>query len=223
MRRFHGWPSVDEALAPHQVSLFYKFQYLVGMTPWEQMPSLPIGDQAVMLLDRIESGRTPPYGHALDLGCGSGFWSVLLAQRGWDVTGIDVVPKAVRTARASARQAGVETHVVEGSVTMLTGAGIGTGFRLILDFGVVHGLSTNQVRAVGREVTKVAAEDATLLMYAFLPGRRGPLPRGIDRDEIRQAYGDWEITDEETFNLTGAPLFVQRARPRCYCLRRRRS
>ena len=29
------------------MSLFYKFQYLVGLTPWEQMPSLPIGTQAV--------------------------------------------------------------------------------------------------------------------------------------------------------------------------------
>jgi hypothetical protein len=26
------------------MSLFYKFQYLVGMKPWERMPSLPIGE-----------------------------------------------------------------------------------------------------------------------------------------------------------------------------------
>ncbi|MEJ2244468.1 MAG: hypothetical protein P8Y80_00045 [Acidobacteriota bacterium] len=39
------------------MSLFYKFQYLVGMTPWERMPSLPIGDQAVALFDREERGR----------------------------------------------------------------------------------------------------------------------------------------------------------------------
>ena len=77
------------------MSHFYKFQYLVGLTPWERMPSLPIGQQAVALLDREESGREPPYGRALDLGCGTGYWSVQLAQRGWEVTGIDIVPKFV--------------------------------------------------------------------------------------------------------------------------------
>jgi SAM-dependent methyltransferase len=205
------------------MSLFYKFQYLVGMTPWERMPSLPIGQQAVALLDREECGREPPYGRALDLGCGTGFWSVRLAQRGWNVTGIDIVPKAVRTARKRAREAGVEILFVEGSVTTLTAAGIGSGFHLILDFGVVHGLQPEQVRAVSREVTAVAAEDATLLMYAFSPGRRGPLPRGISREEIEQAHDGWTITKEEAFDLTGAPRFVQKAQPRFYCLRRRRS
>jgi SAM-dependent methyltransferase len=205
------------------MSLFYKFQYLVGMTPWEQMPSLPIGQQAVVLLDREEHGREPPYGRALDLGCGTGFWSVRLAQRGWTVTGLDIVAKAVRAARARARKAGVEPLFVEGSVTALTAAGVGSGFRLILDFGVVHGLPPEQVRAASREVTAVATEHATLLMYAFSPGRRGPLPRGISREEIERAYEGWMITHEEAFDLTRAPRFVQKAHPHFYCLRRNPS
>jgi len=203
------------------MSFFYKFQYMVGLTPWERMPSLPIGDQAVALLDREESGRQPPYGRTLDLGCGTGYWSVHLAQRGWEVTGVDIVPKAVRMARKRARRAGVEVLFVEGSVTMLTAADIGSGFRLILDFGVVHGLPPEQVRAVSREVTAVASEEATLLMYAFSPGHRGPLPRGIGREEIAQAYSGWRIADEVPFDLAGAPRFVQKARPRFYCLRPR--
>jgi len=204
------------------MSLFYKFQYLVGMTPWERMPSLPIGRQAVALLDLEESGREPPYGRALDLGCGTGFWSVQLAQRGWEVTGVDIVPKAVRIARKRARGAGVEGQFVEGSVTALAAAGIGSGFRLILDFGVVHGLSPEQVRAAAREVTAAATEDTTLLMYAFSPGRRGPLPRGVSREEIELAYGEWTITNEEVFDLTRAPRFVQKAQPRFYRLCRSR-
>jgi len=89
-----------------------------------------IGKQAVALLDREESGREPPYGRALDLGCGTGFWSVRLAQRGWDVTGVDIVPKAVRTARERARRAGVKGAFVQGSITALSAAGAGSGFRL---------------------------------------------------------------------------------------------
>jgi SAM-dependent methyltransferase len=203
------------------VSFFYKFQYLVGLTPWERMPSLPIGQQAVALLDGEEGSRRPPYGRALDLGCGTGYWSVRLAQHGWEVTGVDIVPKAVRVARKRARRAGMEISFLEGRVTALTSAGIDSGFRLILDFGVVHGLPAEQVRAVSREVTALATEDAALLMYAFSPGRRGPLPRGIDREEIEHAYSGWRIVDEVAFDLLGAPRFVQQAHPRFYCLRRR--
>lgn len=205
------------------MSLFYKFQYLVGMTPWERMTSLPSGDQAIALLSREESGRKPPYGRALDLGCGTGVWSVRLAQRGWEVTGVDIVPKAVHAARERARRAGVEGRFVAGSVTALSAADVGSGYRLILDFGVVHGLSPEQVRAVGREVTMVAAADATLLMYAVMPGRRGPLPRGLSRAEIEEAYAGWTITDEERFDTTRLPRMMQKAPPRWYRLRRVRS
>jgi len=203
------------------MSLFYKFQYLVGMTPWEQMPSLPIGAQAVALLDREESGREPPYGRALDLGCGTGHWSVRLAQHGWEVTGVDIVPKAVRSARERVRRTSMKVQFVDGNITALSAAGIGSGFSLFLDFGVVHGLPPEQVRAVAREVTAVATEKATLLMYAFSPGHRGPLPRGISREEIEQAYVGWTITDEQAFDLTGAPRFVHKAHPCFYRLRRR--
>lgn len=60
------------------MSTFYKFQYMVGMTPWERMSTLPSGDQAFAFIDREESGREPPHGRVLDLGCGTGVWSVRL-------------------------------------------------------------------------------------------------------------------------------------------------
>lgn len=41
-----------------------------------------------------------------DLGCGTGTVSVLLAERGYDVTGIDLSPKMIDQARAKAQSAG---------------------------------------------------------------------------------------------------------------------
>ena len=202
------------------MSLFYKIIYRLGFTPWERMPNLPVAGQVSAMLDREENGRQPPYGSALDLGCGSGIWSVELAKRGWEVTGIDIVPKALRRARERAREAGVEVRFVEGDVTALRAAGVGSGFRLVLDFGTVHGLSQSQRETVGREVSAVAAADATLLMYAAAPGRRGPLPRGMSREEIEATYPRWKVIDEEAFDTSGFPGAFEKAAPRWYRLRR---
>ena len=132
------------------MSRLYKVLYRLGVTPWERMPTLPVSQQATAMLDREEGEREPPYGQALDLGCGSGIWSIELARRGWQVTGIDIVPKAVRRARERARQAGVEVQFVDGDVAALRAAGVGSGFRLVLDFGAVHGLTERQRESVGR-------------------------------------------------------------------------
>lgn len=51
------------------------------------------------LVEQEEEGREPPYGPALDLGTGSGVRGVQLAKRGWQVTGVDIVEKALTRAR----------------------------------------------------------------------------------------------------------------------------
>ena len=105
-------------------------------------------------------------------------------------------------------------------MTALRATGVGSGFRLVLDFGTVHGLTRVQREAVGREVSAVAATEATLLMYAAAPGRRGPLPRGASREEIDAAYPQWRVVDEDPFDVSGAPGPLRRADPRWYRLRR---
>jgi ubiquinone/menaquinone biosynthesis C-methylase UbiE len=80
---------------------------------------LGAANQIADLFAREEEGREPPYGPALDLGCGSGIWAVQLARRGWQVTGVDFVPKALRRARSRAEEAGVELRLLEGDVKTL--------------------------------------------------------------------------------------------------------
>jgi SAM-dependent methyltransferase len=201
---------------------FYKFAYRVGFTPWESADlERPVAEQISAMFDREESERQPPYGQALDLGCGSGPHAVALASRGWQVTGIDIVPKALQIARERAREAGVKVRFVQGDVTALRAAGVGSGFRLVLDFGTVHGLKDARRQAVGREVSAVAAPDATLLIFTFSPGRRGPIARGMSRKDIEAAFPTWKVTDEEAYALDiQLPPFVTRADPRWYRLRR---
>jgi SAM-dependent methyltransferase len=58
-----------------------------------------------------ETGEEVP-GRALDVGCGEGADAVWLAQRGWQVTAIDVSQVALDRARAAAQAAGVEVRWV---------------------------------------------------------------------------------------------------------------
>ena len=135
-------------------------------------------------------------------------------------TGVEIVPKALRAARERAQKAGVEVRFLEGSVAAVRDAGIGSGFRLVLDFGTVHGLAPAEVEAVAREVSAVTTDDATLLMYAFSPGRKGPTPRGLSREDVETAYAGWIVVDEEPFDASGMPAVFNKANPRWYRLRR---
>lgn len=210
---------------PAGMSFAYRMLYGVGFTPWEQIADqLGATERICALFAREEAGREPPYGPALDLGCGSGIWAVRLAQRGWQVTGVDAVPKALRRARDRAHDADVELRLVEGDVTKLRATGVGSGFPFLLDFGLFHDELTDAQRAaMGREVTEIAAPGATLLMLAWARRRRWPLPRGASRADIEAAYPGWKVIDEDAFDPSGAPLyrFVRNADPRFYRLRKK--
>lgn len=177
----------------------YRLAYAIGFHPWEDLVEHPpFAGKLIELLAREEDGREPPYGRALDLGSGSGVWGVALAKRGWEVTGIDIVEKALRRARERAEEAEVDMRLVHGDVTALREAGVGSGFRLLLDTGTFHGLTDAQRKKMGREVSAVSADEATVLLDCFAPRRRGPLPRGASRADVERGFAGWEVTDVET-------------------------
>ncbi len=107
------------------MAIFYRLAYLIGFTPWEAAANHPAAAKHfAALLDRETQERHPPYGAALDLGCGTGGWAIDLARRGWTVTGIDMVPRAIARARRRAAAAGVDVNFVEGDLTALRAAGV---------------------------------------------------------------------------------------------------
>ncbi|MBC9224721.1 methyltransferase domain-containing protein [Aeromicrobium sp. 636] len=60
-------------------------------------------------LARVAADLTP--GTALDLGAGEGGDALWLAERGWDVTGIDISPTALARAEVAAERAGLSERV----------------------------------------------------------------------------------------------------------------
>ena len=200
----------------------YRLAYAIGFHPWEDLAEHPpFAGKLLELVAREEDGREAPYGRALDIGTGSAVWGVKLAERAWDVTGIDVVEKALRRARQRVEETGVKMRLVHADVTALREADIGSGFRLLLDTGTFHGFDDAQRSAMGRELTAVAGADATLILDCFAPRRRGPLPRGASRADVERAFPGWEIADVEVADTDPDPIArLFRFDERFYRLRR---
>jgi SAM-dependent methyltransferase len=203
----------------------YQLAYRIGFHPWEDLAEHPpFAAKLLELVAREEDGHTPPYGPALDLGCGSAVWGVRLAQRGWEVTGVDIVEKALHRAGERVGETGIEMRLVHGDVTALRQSDVGSGFRFVLDTGTFHGLTDAQREAMGREVTAIAAPDATLILDCFAPRRRGPLPRGASPADVERAFPGWDVTDVEVADTDPDPLArLFKFDERFYRLRRARS
>jgi hypothetical protein len=69
-------------------------------------------------------------------------------------------------------------------------------------------------------VTALATSSATLLMLAFVPGRRPFLPRGADRNDVETALPGWRVLDVEAADTSGMPGPMKRTAPQWFRLGR---
>jgi SAM-dependent methyltransferase len=139
-------------------SLWYYFN-----PPWDSGISPP------ELFDFIE--KHPP-GNAIDIGCGTGTNVITLAQAGWQVTGVDFVPRAIRIAKRKAGKVGVEAELMLRDATNLKG--ISGPFDLALDIGCFHGLGAKKADYLS-ELHRILAPGGHWLMYGFFnPTLRPP-------------------------------------------------
>lgn len=127
-----------------------------------------------------------PPGRALDLGCGSGTSSLALARAGWQVTGVDFVPRALRMARRKAKAAGLYVDFRVGDVTRLAASLLTASFSLVLDIGCFHGLDERQKRLYLDQLPRLLAPGGTWLLYGFF---RQPdsSPPGLSEEDIAAA------------------------------------
>jgi ubiquinone/menaquinone biosynthesis C-methylase UbiE len=140
-------------------SLWYYFN-----PPWDSGISPP------ELLDFIS--KNPP-GKAIDIGCGTGTNVITLAQAGWQATGVDFAPRAIKIAKRKAKKAGIEAALHVRDATALIG--ISGPFDLALDMGCFHSLGSKK-RDYLAELERILAPGGHWLMYGFFnpnPGRSG--------------------------------------------------
>ncbi len=198
------------------MSAIFKLLYAVGFAPWDHEGDV-LTPRMLELVARAET-TDPPYGRGLDVGCGRGSPTIQLAKRGWHMTGVDAVPKALRTARQRARKAGVDVEFLQGDVTRLS-AVVSPGFDLFLDRGCFHSLNERQRVAVAREQSLLASPGAHAVVLAFQPGsRRGPGPRGATRDDVVDAYRSWTLETSEPVDVPDGTRTDRLRAPQLYLL-----
>ena len=101
--------------------------YVAGTAPW-------VIDEPQPAVDELER-RGGLVGAVLDLGCGTGEHTLLLAGRGYDVVGVDAAPAAVDRARALAEERGVTAHFAVGDALHPEGLG---EVDTVLDSALFH-------------------------------------------------------------------------------------
>lgn len=169
--------------------VFFRTMYRLGFTPWDGHPLA----KGLRNLIEGDAGGPPSPTTALDIGCGTGDNSIYLAQHGWRVTAVDFAPKALETARAKAAASKVAVTFIRADVTQLSSAGVGHGFALAVDSGCLHGMSDHDRADYVREIGRVTAPDAQLLIVAFTPGALFGV-RGIEQPEIERLFSpDWAL------------------------------
>jgi SAM-dependent methyltransferase len=174
-------------------NIFFRLAYRLGFKPWDS------GVPPPELVEVIEGARRLVPGRALDLGCGTGTTSIYMASKGWQVTAVDFVPRAIRGARKKAVNAGVPVRFMVGDVTRLSALGVEPGFDLLFDQGCFHSLPEAAQPDYAREVNRMAVSAGTYLLYAFgrqPEKRRGRFfPKGITPDQVRTQFADFELVE----------------------------
>lgn len=113
--------------------------------------------------------RIAPGAKVLDVGCGVGRWSRLLARRGGVVTGVDLAPAMLEEARRRAREDGVEERCrfVESNLAELD---LHEEFSLIIGVTVLqHILDAAQFQSAVDNIAKHLARKGRIVLMEVAP------------------------------------------------------
>ncbi len=132
-------------------------------------------------------------GRVLDSGCGTGEHALLAASRGAEVTGIDVAPAAIASARAKAAERGLDARFEVADA--LDAEQLGRSFDTVIDSGVFHVFGDDDRARYVTALAAVLPPGGACYLMCFSdrqPGDWGP--RRVRADELRSAFSDgWTV------------------------------
>jgi len=146
----------------------------------------PPWDTGVSPPELLEFMQDHKSGRAIDLGCGTGTNVVTLARAGWQVTGVDFAPRAVKLARKKVSRAGVRAELRVADVTKRKG--IDGPFDLAFDLGCFHGLPENGRDDYLTQLVRILVPGGFWLMYGFLHTEAYPAGPGLGEADLGRIY-----------------------------------
>lgn len=169
-----------------------------------QSPPWVIGEPqpAIVALERAGLVR----GRVLDVGCGTGEHTIMLARAGYDVLGVDGAPTAVGQARRNAAERGVETRF---QVADALDLGDSTTYDTILDSALFHIFDDgDRVRYV--DSLHTATRPGSLVHILALSDAGRGLGPEVSESTIRTAFASgWQLEALDTTTYRGVVTEAQ--------------
>ena len=108
-------------------------------------------------------------GKVLDIGCGTGVYATLMAEQGFQVTGIDFVATALEFAKIRAKKAGLDISFIQADVTEWEQF---EKYDLILDSGCLHGINGQNRLRYRERILQWLGDGSSYVLVHF--GKRHP-------------------------------------------------
>lgn len=147
------------------------------------------------LMEKAIASRLEPC-KAITLGCGVGRETIYLANKGFEVTGVDFSPTAIKKARRRAEAAGVDVPFIVDDLTDLRHV-TGT-YDLVTDFGALNDMGQTARDRYMENVVPLTHSDSYYLMFCF--------ERMLSTEEVERRFRpffDLEVIDSRPDNFPG--------------------
>ncbi|MGA9098222.1 MAG: class I SAM-dependent methyltransferase, partial [Methanotrichaceae archaeon] len=117
------------------------------------------------LIELVKSGKVKPC-KTIDLGCGAGNYAIYLASIGFDVTGVDISPTAIRLAKENAEKNGVKSNFLVADVLGKLDEVPGT-FDFAYDWELLHHIFPEERKKYVENVHKILNPRGKYLSVCF--------------------------------------------------------
>lgn len=133
-------------------------------TPLEQIP-WNLETPPELLVELVDTGKVLPC-KAVDLGCGAGNYAVYLAGRGFEATGVDFSPTAIKLAGENAKRKGVKCDFFVTDVVNQLGQ-INQTWDFAYGWGLLHHIFPDQRQKYVENVSRILNPKGKYLSLCF--------------------------------------------------------
>ncbi len=176
---------------PDSEERFVRFseRYAHGEVPWAAELPPP---EVIAYLATASPGR------GLDLGCGYGRTSIYMAQKGWQVDGVDYIPQAIAEAKKRAAEAAVGDRINFHTASVTKLDFLSGPYDLAVDIGCMHAFAGTELSAYRDGLARLLAPGAIYLLFAHLHTETAEPSRWIKEEALRDVFAhDFDLLHVE--------------------------